>query len=250
MPTPPGTAGTAHHLNWTRGETTVTTPYYRDDHVTLYLGDCREISEWRTADVLVCDPPYGRGWRQGRLSAHHHADDSHRGIIGDLDTSTRDTALAQWGHRPALVFGDLMLAPPHGTRLVAVYRKPPDAGFRGATGGIRRDAEGIYLVGSWPSGLGGRSSIFTTATRTIGGCSGPAGRTRHPHAKPGDVMETLITLCPPGAIADPFAGSGTTLIAARSLGRHAIGVEIEEKYCELIARRLDQHALPIRGIKR
>ncbi len=220
----------------------VAQPYYADDHVTLYCGDCREITAWLAADVLVTDPPYGRAWRQGRLKAAHQADDSHDGIAGDLDTTVRDWALAAWGERLAVVFGDLMLAPPPGTKQVNIYRKPPNAGTRGAMGGWRRDAEAIYLLGPWPTGLGGRSSIIATSTPSQGNPSSPQGRYGHPHAKPLDVLEQVIAELPPGTIADPFAGSGSTLVAARNLGRKAIGVEIEEGYCEVIAKRLSQMA--------
>src|SRR5690554_3173213 len=222
------------------------TPYYQDGQVTLYHGDCREIAAWLEADVLVTDPPYGRGWRQGRLTPTHQADNSHGGIIADDDTSVRDGTLMLWsGDRPAVLFGDPMLPPPPGTRLVGVYRKPPNAGIRGAIGGYRRDFELWYLLGPWPTGIGGRTSVIATATRSQGNPYSPAGKYGHPHAKPVDVMEQLIDVCPPGVIADPFAGSGSTLVAARNLGRHAIGVEIEERYCEIAARRLAQQPLPI-----
>ena len=221
------------------------TPYYSDDLVTLYHGDCRTIGAWLEADALVTDPPYGRAWKQGRLKNLNRVtqqENHHAGIAGDVDTGARDAALAQWGERAAVVFGDLMLPPPSNTRQVLVYRKPPDAGVRGATAGVRRDIEAIYLIGAWPSGLGGRSSVIATAAPIQGSQHGVPGRNGHPHAKPQDVMQTLVSLTG-GTVADPFAGSGSTLVAAKQLGRRAVGVEIEERYCEVAAKRLAQDTL-------
>lgn len=122
-----------------------------------------------------------------------------------------------------------------------VYDKGADAGFTGSVGGYRRNVEGIYLVGpGWGSGLGGRSAILRTGASAGGNL---ARKTGHPHTKPQDVMQTLIYHAPPGVIADPFAGSGSTLVAAKALGRKAIGVELDERYCEIAANRLRQDAL-------
>jgi site-specific DNA-methyltransferase (adenine-specific) len=222
-------------------------PSYEDETVTLWHGDCREVDVWLSADVLVTDPPYGRDWKQGRKPRRRGADDRHAGIAGDKDTATRDEALSLWGDRPAIAFGDLMLSPPSGTKQVGVYRKPVDAGTKGTFAGFRRDIEAIYFIGGWPAGLNGRTSILTTTAALQGGSHGVAGRTGHPHTKPLDVMLQLIEACPPGVVADPFAGSGSTLVAAKQLGRRAIGVELDERYCEMAARRLSQGVLMFDG---
>jgi site-specific DNA-methyltransferase (adenine-specific) len=133
-----------------------------------------------------------------------------------------------------------MLAPPVGTRQVLIYRKPRLSGMTGTTGGWQRNAEAVYLIGPWSTGWGGRDSVISTGSQAASGVNGMARRYGHPHAKPVDVMETLIAACPPGIIADPFAGSGSTLIAARNQGRECIGVEIDERYAEMAARRLSQ----------
>ena len=75
-------------------------PYYSDEWVTLYHGDCREVTEWMAADVLVTDPPYGIGWTKGTNVARLSR--SHDGIQNDEDTSVRDAVLEGWGARPAV----------------------------------------------------------------------------------------------------------------------------------------------------
>ena len=213
-------------------------PYFEDESVVLYHGDCREVTEWLAADALVTDPPYGIGWKRGAKESR--GDKGHPGIQGDGDTSTRDAALELWGDRPGMVFGSFYAPAPPRVHQWLVFRKAPDSGVVGSTTGFRRDLEPVFLTGPWPRRPAQWSSLI--GSNAMGG-GYLATRYGHPHAKPVDVMETLIAACPPGTIADPFAGSGSTLVAARNLSRRAIGVELEERYCELAARRLSQMVL-------
>jgi site-specific DNA-methyltransferase (adenine-specific) len=225
----------------------MTAPYWSSDdgRIVLYHGDCRDVTEWLAADVLVTDPPYGIGWRRGENRARSSR--RHVGIVNDQDTTMRDVALTLFAARPAVVFGSLAAGFPAGTRQVLIWHKPPDAGVVGSTTGWRRDAEAIFLVGPWPTRTVRASSVLRSRITNIGSPSSPAGRTRHPHTKPVDLMAELIGGCPPGTVADPFAGSGSTLVAAQLLGRPAIGVEIEERYCEVAARRLSQGVIDFDG---
>jgi site-specific DNA-methyltransferase (adenine-specific) len=223
------------------------TLYYKDDYVTLYHGDClADHREWLEADVLVTDPPYGIGWKRGAgtgpKNQQGQRDPGHKGIQNDQDTTTRDAALEAWGNRPSLAFGSVLAPFPRNTKHVLYWQKPDNAGVIGATTGWRKDVELIFLSGEWPKRSAIRSSVLRSGG-SIGGSSSPAGSTGHPHSKPVPLLENLITNCPPGIIADPFAGSGSTLVAAKALGRRVIGVELEEKYCEIIAKRCAQEVL-------
>ena len=222
------------------------TPYYADDLVTLYHGDCREIAVWLDADVLVTDPPYGMAYvsRGGQRIAH------------DATTSVRDAALRMWGSRTALLFGTWKVPRPTATRQVLIWDKSQGNG----TGAMvwspwGMSHEEIYVLGEWPAVRpggrwreGGNPARESGVLRVLNYNTQASARPDHPTPKPTALMERLIEKCPPGAIADPFAGSGSTLVAARNLGRRAIGVEIEERYCEIAARRLAQQPLPLGGV--
>jgi site-specific DNA-methyltransferase (adenine-specific) len=209
-------------------------PYYADESVTLYHGDCREVTEWLTADVLITDPPYGIGWS---ISTNRRAKSkAHAGIENDQDTSCRDEALALWGERPGIVFGTWAAPFPLTPHPPLVWRKPVDAGVVGSVTGYRRDTELIFLTGPWPLRTASRSSVL----ETNGGKAQYLNS--HPHAKPPYLMARLMEWAE-GTVADPFAGSGSTLVAAKQLGRRAIGIELEERYCEIAARRLSQGVL-------
>ena len=220
--------------------------YYSDDFIKLYLGDCRTELEWLSCDVLVTDPPYGISWMKNEFDSDKTKRDAVQerrkakggDIANDHDTSARDDVLALWGkNKPGIVFGTWRKQRPADTQHRLIWHK------LGRYPGVNPhpwfpNDEEIYLLGKGWTGKPTPTVITTDENRSM-----HARTIGHPTPKPVGLMETLINKCPLGSIGDPFAGSGSTLIAARNSNRKAIGVEIDEAYCETIARRLSQDIL-------
>jgi site-specific DNA-methyltransferase (adenine-specific) len=221
--------------------------YYRDEWVTLYLGDCREVlpSLSEPVDLIVTDPPYGIDYRSNRGQHARIAGDD-----GSLDVAavlTQACRLLRRG-RHAYVFGQHDFA---ATPLAAAVELIWDKGLVGM-GDLSlpwsKSHEPITFAVYEPSkanrekGYGRlaariRQGSVLRVQRTQGGATG-----RHPTEKPVDVLRQLIESSSVlgETVLDPFVGVGSTLVAARLEGRRSIGIEIDERYCELAARRFSQ----------
>jgi DNA modification methylase len=203
-------------------------PYYADDHVVLYHARWEDVPpDLLRADVLVTDPPYGigrdgqkqtTGGNGGRKAYPFMGWDADRPSRSSFDRLLSGVCYAViWGGN---YFADLL---------------PPTAGWLVWDKGQRINQSDGELA--WTSEQGALR-IFTqnrVALMTDGAV--------HPTQKPVALMRWVIEKCPPGTILDPYAGSGTTLVAAKSLNRKAIGVECVEAYCEVAAKRLSQEVL-------
>lgn len=218
-------------------------PYYEDEFVVLYHGDCREVLEWSYADVLVTDPPYGvaqalsASWKGRKPRGWQPTHD--RDVIWDKSLDVRDAALALWGDRPSAVFGSprrLQDAPKH-RAVPLIWDKGEAVGMGDVSFPWRPSYEMVYVNGDGWSGPRLTSILRHPIAPQV------ARDTGHPTPKPVGLMVALIDKAPAGVIADPFSGSGSTLVAAKSLGRQAIGVELDERYCEIAASRLAQGVL-------
>jgi hypothetical protein len=230
-------------------------PYYADDLVTIYHGAAREVLMETSclcpgndacggflcrighilrsrSTVIVTDPPYGIDYQSGKAGSLA------RSIEGDTDTSLRDEILEWWSPLPALVFGSWRIPRPKGTRQLLVWDSMGALGMGALDLPWKPAHQEIYVLGKGFSGYRGNDVLRYPPVQSMA----RTGRV-HPNEKPVPLMRDLIAKCPPGAALDPFMGSGSTLVAAKSLNRKAIGIEIEERYCEIAARRCSQEVL-------
>jgi hypothetical protein len=214
---------------------------YQDDFTTILHGDSRQLIHDVVTDLglepaaLVTDPPYGYAYASNMPTSSWKGEQ----IANDADTTARDDVLAAWGDRPALVFGSWKRDRPSGTRNVLVWDKGDSPGMGDLTLPWGYSHEEIYVLGEGFEGKRGGSVLRYQKIPP----SERAGRW-HPNEKPIPLMRDLIAKCPPGAvIVDAFMGSGSTLRAAKDLGRRAVGIELERKWCEVARSRLAQESL-------
>jgi hypothetical protein len=257
------------------------TPYYDDGVVALFHGNCLDVlPALGQVDHVITDPPYARDVyvRMSALQSHAATGALGRGglrpsgtpksrlesqgtdiakmavgDIGAIDELIRPVAMAIGAvNRWALVFSDAESTHEWRSALEAAglryvrtgaWAKPDPmpqmSGDRPAVG--FEPCTIAHAQGPMRWNGGGKPALWIHNT------SKGLGRPDHPCPKPESLMlEIVRQFTDPGeTILDPFMGSGTTLVAAKRLGRKAIGIELNEKYCEIAAKRLAQGALPL-----
>jgi site-specific DNA-methyltransferase (adenine-specific) len=239
------------------------TPYYEQDGITIYHGDCRDVLPTLVAgsvDLVLTDPPYASGARR----------DAERQVRGSMLRETDDEdwfshdAMTTWGFNWFLrsVLTDSRNALARGAHLYVFsdWRQTPNVyGMLEATGyrvnqclvwdkqhfGMgaywRNQHENIIFASNgMPNPMLNRGMGSVIRCRTVS-----SSARIHPTEKPSALLDQILSAVPGETILDPFMGSGTTLRAAKDLGRKAIGIEIEEKYCEIAAKRLQQSVMAL-----
>jgi DNA modification methylase len=211
---------------------TLPTPYYDHDGITIYHGDCREIlPHLPKVDLVLTDPPYGidygraggfcatHGWGKWREKVEWDKERPERKVF-ELILNAADIQII-WGGN---YFADYL---------------PPSMGWLAWDKGQTNFSLADFEMAWTSRQKAARRIVYGRGKAVLDGKV-------HPTQKPVSVMEWCIQLAEKAqTILDPFMGSGTTLVAAKQLHRKAIGIEIEEKYCEIAVKRLGQGVLPI-----
>ena len=243
-------------------------PYYDANGTTLYHGDCRAVLlSLDTVDHVLTDPPYARdvyhrlqspnshkgSGTPARMGIRNHQYSSvsieklAAGAIGNIDEMLAEVALeiARLTRRWALVFSDsesihqwrgqLESASMRYVRTGAWVKPDPMPQFSGDRPSVGFEPCTImHAQGAMRWNGGGSAAVWTYGTVK-------KDRPDHPCPKPLGLMCELVKLFTDEGdlILDPFSGSSTTLVAAKRLGRRAIGIEVDEKFCEVSAKRLE-----------
>ena len=211
-------------------------PYYDEGGITIYHADCRDIlPHLPKVDLVLTDPPYGIG-----LAANPFRQKFEKSSWDDTVPSDSCFNLILSKSAQAIIWGG---------NYFSYLWKTPSRGFlywnkmnhhdnrcdgEMAWTNIEQCSRHIdYMWDGNRYGFPGKINGVGLTTIRV-----------HPTEKPAAVMAWCINFVPTAStILDPFMGSGTTLVAAKDLGRRAIGIEICEKYCEISARRLQQEVL-------
>ena len=219
-------------------------PYYEHAGISIYHGDCRDILPLLPkVDLVLTDPPYGialadnsAGGRHGRKRTA-----SEYGILGDATQEVGEWVLV-WARNhalPTVTFASPKKPWPGDWTSYLVWDKGPAVGGGGDVQRSWKQTWEMIQVARVGVLNGGRDEgiLRYWVSPQLSGL--------HPAAKPVDLLKYLLvkTTTSSALVLDPFMGSGTTLVAAKNLGRKAIGCEIEERYCEIAAKRLAQEVM-------
>lgn len=235
-------------------------PYYDEAGITIYHADRRLLPPF-TADAVVTDPPYG--------SRHYETDRA------EMDSATLSDWVQRYQFVAVMGWPELLIGWCVGAELTPdewVTWWPTNGAIKaGNLTGMNRESECIAIFGKHALGdqrqersQGSRRMLHLKGSTQRGDCNGDPDTRRigdvwtdaapglafqshkrlHPNEKPVNVMGRLVAAST-GTVLDPFMGSGTTLVAAKAMQRHAIGIEIAERYCEIAAKRLAQEVLPL-----
>lgn len=210
-------------------------PYYQHAGITIYHGDCREVLPTLTekVDLVLTDPPYGMNWngevRIGPNGTGGKAKSRNYGVTIQGDDKPFDP-LPLIGYSKVVIWGFHHMSSrlPEGSMLV--WLKRYDSGF----GSFLSDADTAWMKG----GCG----VYCVRDVSL---QGESSTRVHPCQKPVSLMLWCLKQAKAtGLVLDPYMGSGTVLVAAKQYGLPATGIEIEERYCEIAAKRLAQEVLP------
>ncbi len=241
--------------------------YFQKDDITIYCGDNLEIMpELDPVDLVVTSPPYNCGKEyEDNLSSTAYLKfltDSLNGISESMKMGARICVNVppnicqngKWIQNLQLLMVALFNSPLK-VKDVVVWDQycgdssPARGSWMSAScPNLRHQTEYIILgyKDKWHHGKGQSSFIdsndFITLVKDIWKFNAETNRKNHPAPFPSDLPNRCIKLLSftTDLILDPFLGSGTTLVAAKQLGRKAIGIEIEEKYCEIAVNRIEK----------